>query len=100
MGLSPRQVHFGFSVTKEMTVERSWGERVIHNFIPTVAGQSLKSHPLRVSLHTASQSLPLGLWVSALGTATTPASALLSCNLAATPPCHPEHWAKIFIANQ
>ena len=34
MGFSPRQVHYEFSVSKEVTVERSWGERVITNFIP------------------------------------------------------------------
>ena len=41
--------------------ERSWGERVAPNFIPTVAGQSLESHPLRASLHAASS---LCLWAS------------------------------------
>ena len=60
VGFSPEQVHYGFSVTKEMTVEHSWGERVIPNFISMVAGQSLESHSLRASLHAASWSLPLG----------------------------------------
>ena len=45
MGFGPKQVHYGFSVTKEMTVERSWGQRVIPNFIPMVAGQVQESHP-------------------------------------------------------
>ena len=63
VGFSPWQVHYGFSVTKEMTVERSWSERVIPNFISTVAGQSLKFRSLRASLHAASWSLPLGLSV-------------------------------------
>ena len=106
MGFSPRQVHSGFSVTKEMAVEHSWGETVIPNFIPTVAGQSLESHPLRVSLHAASQSLPLGLsppptpaaiLVSVLSAATSPASALLSCSLAAVPLCRAEPWTGLFI---
>ena len=103
MGFSPGQVHYGFNETKETKVERSWGERVIPNFVPMVAGQSLESHPLRVSLHAASWSLPLGLStpaavsVSVLSTATTPASALLSCSLAVVPPCHPSHWAELFI---
>ena len=61
MGFRPRQAHHGFSVTREMTVEHSWDERVISNFISMVAGQSLESHSLRVSLHVASWSLPLGL---------------------------------------
>ena len=61
MGFSPGQVHYGFNVTKEMTVEHSSGVRVVPNFISTVAGQSLKSHSLRASLHAASRSLPLGL---------------------------------------
>ena len=84
-------------------MECSWGERVIPNFIPMVAGQSLEFHPLRASLHAASQSLPLGLSartaisVSVLGAATTPVFSLLSYSLAAMPPCHPEHWAELFI---
>ena len=104
MGFSPRQVHYGFSVTKEMTVKHSWGERVIPNFIPTVAGQLLKSSSLRASLHATSWSLPLGLsahtavlWASVLGGATSPASALLSCSLAAVPPCRLEHWLGCYI---
>ena len=103
MGFSPQEVHYGFSVTKEMTVEHSWGERVIPNFIPMVSGQSLESRSLRASLRAASRSLPLAsthtavLWASVLGAATTPASALLSCSLAALPPCHPEHWVELFI---
>ena len=86
MGFSSRQFHYGFSVTKEMTVEHSWGERVISNFIPTVVGDSLEFCPLRGSLHAANQSLPLGLSapvaisVSVLGAATTPVSSLLSCS--------------------
>ena len=103
MGFSPGQVHYGFHVTKEITVECSWGERVIPNFIFTVAGQSLESHPLRASLHAASWSLPLGLSthaaisVSVLGATTTPASSLLTCSLAAIPPCCTEHGAGLFI---
>ena len=60
-----------------------WGESVIPNFIPTVAGKVLKSRPLGASLHAASRSLPLGLSnpqpssVSVLGAATTPVSASL-----------------------
>ena len=92
MGFSPRQVHYGFNVTKEMTVEHSWGERVISNFSPMVAGQSLESRPLRAHLHAEGRSLPLGLsactailwasaqsshiailWASVLSAATTPA---------------------------
>ena len=57
----PGQVHYGFSESKEMTVEHSWGERIIPNFISMVAGQSLESCPLRASLRTASRSRPLGL---------------------------------------
>ena len=30
MVFSPGQAHYGFNVTKEMTVERSWGERVYY----------------------------------------------------------------------
>ena len=43
LGFSPVPVHYGFNVTKEMTVEHSWGERIIPNFISTVAGQSLET---------------------------------------------------------
>ena len=93
MGFSPRQVRYGFSVTKEMTVEHSWGERVIPNFISTVVGQSLKSHSLRASLHPARQSLPLGpsvhtaiLWASLHSRPAQPSSGPLSLAL---PPCQP-----------
>ena len=114
MGFSPRRVHYGFSVTKEMSVKRSWGGRVMPNFISTVAGQSLKSRSFKARLHAASWCLPLGLSahtavpisvlsahtavpVSVLSAATTPASALLSCSRAADmPPCRPEHWAGLF----
>ena len=80
MGFSPGQVHYRFNVTKELTAESSWGERVIPNFISTVACQSLESRPLRGSLHAASRSLPLGL--------PTPAAASVS-NLVALPPLQP-----------
>ena len=84
IGFGSGQVHYGFSVIKEMTVECSWGEQL--SFILTVAGQSLEPHPLRASLHAASRSLPLGpsalaaVSVSALHAATTPVSSLLSCS--------------------
>ena len=81
MGFSPRQVHYGFNVTKEMTVGRSWGERAIPNSIST-SGRSLKSHPLRASLY-AHTAIP----VSVLSAATTPASALLQpCSRATMSP--------------
>ena len=99
-GFSPRQVHYEFSVAKEKTLEHSWGERVIANFTSSVAGQSLKSHSLRVSLHTASRSLPLGLSAPQLSSgplsfALPPLQPLLSllhpCNHATEP------WAELFI---
>ena len=83
-----------------MTMECYWGERVVSNFIPTVAGQSLESCPLRSSLHAASWSLPLGLYPAAipsLSSALPPLQPLLSCSHEALPPCHPEHWAELFI---
>ena len=90
-------------MTKEMTVEHSWGERVIPNFISTVAGQSVESHPLRASVHVASQSLPLGLSapraisVSVLGAAITPVSVLWQlCSPVTVLPHHPEPWTKLF----
>ena len=81
MGFSPGQVHYGFIVTKGMTVECSWSERVIPNFISTVAGQSLKSCSLRATLHAASRSLPLGPSVHTAVPHSGPPglSALLSC---------------------
>ena len=103
MGFSPRQVHYGFSETKEMTVEHSWGERVIPNFIPTVAGQSLESCPLRASLHAAGRSLPPGpsarcSHLKSLSSVLPLLQPLLSCSRAAAiPRCHPEHWAELFI---
>ena len=94
MGFGPRKVYYGVNATKEMTVECSWGERVIPNLTSMVAGQSLESHPLRASLQAASGSPPLGpsartaaLWASVLGAATIPASALL-CSPAALQLCH------------
>ena len=100
IGFSPGQVHYGFSVTKEMTIECFGGERVIPNFISTVAGQSLESCRLRMSLHAARRSLPLGLSaptavsVSALHAATTSVSSLLSCSFAAVPPCHAQSTSR------
>ena len=44
MGFSPRQVHYGFSVTKEMTMEHSWGKRVYTQLYLLVVGQALESH--------------------------------------------------------
>ena len=75
------------------------------NFISMVAGQSLKSHSLRVSVHAASQSLPLGpsvctpvLWASLHTCPTQPSPGPLSsvlpplqpllCSPAALQPCH------------
>ena len=97
-GFQPRQVHYGFSVTKEMTVERSWGERVytqlyfhggrsITKISPTQSKSACSkpvsasgplcphSHPLGLLAHTVSCTAIL--WASVLGTVTTAASALL-----------------------
>ena len=112
-GFSPRQVHYGFNVTKEITVERSWGERVYTQLyshggrsiteIPSTQSESAcsklvsASGPLRQRGRTLVFSARTAvLRASVLGTATTPASALLSCSLAAMPPCHTEHWAEFF----
>ena len=73
-----------------MTMECLGVKGFIPNFIPTAAGHSLESHPLRARLRTAGQSLSLGLsaaaaiLVSVLCTATTPVSGLLqACSHAA-----------------
>ena len=53
MGFRPGQVDYRFNVTKEMTVECSWGERLIPNFFSSVPGQSLKSRSEQVSMQQA-----------------------------------------------
>ena len=43
VGFSPGQVHYGFNVTKEMTVKHSWEERVIPKF-KTIVEKSKQKH--------------------------------------------------------
>lgn len=82
-------------------MERLGVKQLIPNLTPTAAGQSPEHHPLRASMHAASQSPPPGLSTAAavsvffLGPATTSISALLqSCNYAAMPSCCPEHLGR------
>ena len=105
MGFSPRQVCYGFNVTKEKDRKTFLGWKGYTQFHFQVAGQSLESHSLRVSLHAASWSLPLGpsvhtavLWASLHSRPTQPSSGPLSsvlsplqpllCPPAALQPCH------------
>ena len=109
MGFSPRQVHYGFSVTKEIDSKTFSGRKGYMQLYFQVAGQSLKSHSLRASLHAASQSLPLGPNVCTAVPHSHPLGLCPRCChhssfcSALLQPCscvtmsRPEHWVELFI---